>query len=69
MFRFNLRTRIYFSMLAILALAFLVTGVVAIYNDVEQNKAFNQQALEKKEKSVRASLDYFLRHEGGHPIA
>lgn len=66
MFRFNLRTRIYFSMLAILALAFLVTGVVAIYNDVEQNKAFNQQALEKKEKSVRASLDYFLRHEGGH---
>lgn len=53
-------------MLAILALAFLVTGVVAIYNDIEQNKAFNQQALEKKEKSVRASLDYFLRHEGGH---
>jgi len=53
-------------MLAILALAFLVTGVVAIYSDIEQNKAFNQQALEKKEKSVRASLDYFLRHEGGH---
>ena len=66
MFRFNLRTRIYFSMLAILALAFLVTGVVALYNDVEQNKSFNQLALEKKERSVRASLDYFLRHEGGH---
>ncbi len=66
MFHFNLRTRIYFSMLAILALAFLVTGVVALYNDVEQNKAFNQEALEKKERSVRASLDYFLRHEGGH---
>ncbi len=53
-------------MLAILALAFLVTGIVAIYSDVEQNKAFKQEALERKEKSVRASLDYFLIHEGGH---
>ena len=49
-------------MLAILALAFLVTGVVAIYNDIEQNKAFNQQALEKKEKSVRASLEIGRAH-------
>jgi len=63
---FTLRTRIYLSMLAILALAFLVTGIVAIYSDVEQNKAFKQEALERKEKSVRASLDYFLIHEGGH---
>jgi nitrogen fixation/metabolism regulation signal transduction histidine kinase len=53
-------------MLAILALAFLVTGIVAIYSDIEQNKAFKQEALERKEKSVRASLDYFLIHEGGH---
>lgn len=63
---FTLRTRIYLSMLAILALAFLVTGIVAIYSDIEQNKAFKQEALERKEKSVRASLDYFLIHEGGH---
>lgn len=63
---FTLRTRIYLSMLAILALAFLVTGIVAIYSDIEQNKAFKQEALERKEKSVRSSLDYFLNHEGGH---
>ena len=66
MYRFSLRTRIYLSMLAMLALSFIITGLVAIYNDIEQNNDFNQQRLERKEKSVRASLDYFLLHEGGH---
>jgi len=66
MHRFSLRTRIYLSMLAILLLSFIITGVVAIYNDIEQNHIFNQQRLERKEKSVRASLDYFLKHVGGH---
>jgi len=66
MYRFSLRTRIYLSLLAILLLSFIVTGVIAIYNDIEQNKIFNQQRLERKEKSVRASLDYFLKHVGGH---
>lgn len=66
MYRFSLRTRIYLSLLAILLLSFIVTGVIAIYNDIEQNQIFNQQRLERKEKSVRASLDYFLKHEGGH---
>jgi signal transduction histidine kinase len=66
MYRFSLRTRIYLSLLAILLLSFIVTGVIAIYNDIEQNRIFNQQRLERKEKSVRASLDYFLKHVGGH---
>ena len=66
MYRFSLRTRIYLSMIAILLLSFIVTGVVALYNDLKQNDEFNQQRLERKEKSVRASMDYFLRHEGGH---
>jgi nitrogen fixation/metabolism regulation signal transduction histidine kinase len=49
-----------------LVLAFVVTGVVAIYSDIEQSKNFNQQQLERKEKSVRASLEHFLIHLGGH---
>jgi two-component system, NtrC family, nitrogen regulation sensor histidine kinase NtrY len=66
MYRFSLRTRIYLSMIAILLLSFIITGVVALYHDLKQNQEFNQQRLERKEKSVRASLDYFLNHEGGH---
>jgi len=36
-------------MLAMLALSFIITGLVAIYNDIEQNNDFNQQRLERKE--------------------
>jgi two-component system, NtrC family, nitrogen regulation sensor histidine kinase NtrY len=65
-FRFTLRTRIYLSMLAIILISFLVTGGIAIYDHYEQKAKYDAARLERKEKAVRASLDYFLNQLGGH---
>lgn len=53
-------------MLVILLLSFLVTGGVAIYDHFEQSERYNQQRFERKEKAVRASLEYFLNQSGGY---
>lgn len=65
-FRFTLRTRIYLSMLAIILVSFLVTGGIAIYDHYEQQAKYDIARLERKEKAVRSSLDYFLNQLGGH---
>jgi len=52
-------------MLAILLLSFLVTGGIAFYDHFEQNERYNQLRFERKEKSVRASMEYFLNQQGG----
>lgn len=64
--RLTLRTRIYISMLAIILVSFIVTGGIALYDHYEQSEAYNAQRLERKEKAVRASMDYFLNQNGGH---
>lgn len=65
LFHFTLRTRIYLSMLAIMALSFLVTGGLAIYDDLERAQKNNQKLLERKEEDVRNSLNYFLDERHG----
>lgn len=64
--RLTLRTRIYISMLAIILVSFVVTGGIALYDHYEQSEQYNAQRLERKEKAVRASMDYFLNQNGGH---
>ena len=67
MFRFKLtlRTRIYLSMLFIITISFVVTGGIALYDHYEQQDKYNAQRLERKEKAVKASMEYFLNQEGG----
>lgn len=65
-FQLTLRMRIYVSMLAIMALAFIVTGGLAIYDDLERAQKNNALYLERKEEDVRNSLQYFLDEQGGH---
>lgn len=65
-FQLTLRMRIYLSMLAIMALSFIVTGALAIYDDLERAQKNNALYLERKEEDVRNSLHYFLDEQGGH---
>lgn len=53
-------------MLAIILVSFLVTGGIALYDHYEQSEKYNEQRLERKERAVKASLDYFLNQNGGH---
>ncbi|MFZ4783905.1 MAG: sensor histidine kinase [Flavobacteriales bacterium] len=68
-FKLNLRTRIYLSMLFIITMSFVVTGGIALYDHHEQGDKYNEQRLERKEKSVKASMEYFLNQQEGriHP--
>lgn len=68
-FKLNLRTRIYLSMLFIITMSFVVTGGIALYDHYEQGDKYNEQRLERKEKSVKASMEYFLNQQEGniHP--
>ncbi|MFZ6050653.1 sensor histidine kinase [Halocola ammonii] len=64
--KFNLRMRIWLSMLALILLAFLLTGLTAYYHYKQQNEEYHEQRLQRKENAVQSSMDYFLRQRGGH---
>jgi len=49
-----------------MALSFIVTGGLAIYDDLERANKSNQLYLERKEEDVRNSLQYYLDEQGGH---
>jgi two-component system nitrogen regulation sensor histidine kinase NtrY len=53
-------------MLAMIALSFTAMFVVTIMDHYEQNDAANEQRFVEMEKSIKASMDYFLMQQGGH---
>lgn len=59
-FKPNLRFRIYMSMLALILFSLLVIGATTIYFFNNQNEEYHVGRLERKEKTVIASLHYFL---------
>jgi nitrogen fixation/metabolism regulation signal transduction histidine kinase len=52
-------------MLFIITISFVVTGGIALYDHYEQQDKYNAQRLERKEKAVKASMEYFLNQKGG----
>jgi len=64
--RLTLRNRIYFSMLAVILVAFAATGITALTNYRVQNREYHESRLHRKEEAVDRSLDYFLEQKGGH---
>ena len=64
-FRISLRARLYWSMMAIILFSFIITGLLAVYHQYEQNEVFNSQRLARKENAIERSLEYFLVQEGG----
>lgn len=63
--RITLRTRIYLSMLAIILVSFVVTGITAINNYRRQNQEYHESRLSRKEEAVNQSLAYYLEQRGG----
>ena len=63
--RFSFRQRIYFSMLMLIIVSFVLTGVTAYYNFKTENDRYNQERLERKEQALQTSKSYFLEENGG----
>lgn len=64
-FSFRLRTRIYFSMIAMMAVALFATGLLAIYDHQEHEEVYNEQRIKRKENAVRASLSFMTSQHAG----
>lgn len=62
----SLRTRIYFTMLALILISFVLTGVTAFYNFKSQNEEYNVERFRRKEGAVQESMRYFLQQRGGY---
>ena len=66
MFKLTLRSRLYFSMLALILISFVFTGVTAFYNFKAQNEEYHSKRFKRKEDAVKASMNYFLEAHGGY---
>jgi two-component system nitrogen regulation sensor histidine kinase NtrY len=66
MFKLTLRSRLYFSMLALIVISFVVTGITAFYNFKAQNEEYHSKRFNRKEDAVKASMNYFLETQGGY---
>ena len=66
MLKLTLRSRLYFSMLALILISFVVTGVTAFYNFKSQNEEYHSKRFKRKEDAVKASMNYFLEAHGGY---
>ena len=62
---FTLRQRIYFSMLMLILISFVITGMTAFYNFKAENEHYNQERLERKERALQKTMSYFLDENGG----
>lgn len=60
-FKPTLRTRIYFSMLALIVISLVVIGVTTFMYFQNQNEKYHKERLQRKEKTVLMSLSYFFR--------
>ncbi len=60
-FKPNLRIRIYISMLALILISLLIIGGTTIYFFDNQNEKYHLGRLARKEKTILASLQYFLQ--------
>ncbi len=63
-FNLTLRTRIYLSLLAMILVCFVVTGLLSFYDHLEHSAEFNQARLQRKEEAVEKSMEYILSQKG-----
>lgn len=59
--KLSLRFRIFLSMLVVIIISFILTGIVSIYHFRKENQNYHQERLVRKEYSLDASLRYFLQ--------
>lgn len=58
--KLSLKNRIYFSMLALVVLSLTVIGGATIYFFDKENSDYHLKRIQRKEKTVNSSLQYFL---------
>jgi two-component system nitrogen regulation sensor histidine kinase NtrY len=63
--KLTLRTRIYLTMLALILISFVITGITAFYNFKSQNEEYNTSRFLRKESAIQESMQYFLDQKGG----
>ncbi len=56
----TLRTRIYLSMLAMILVSFVVTGLLSLYDHLEHNAEYNFMRLQRKEEAIEKSMRYII---------
>ena len=57
----SLRSRVYFSMLAIILLSLVIIGATTLLFFSNENEEYHQERLKRKEATVAKSLQYFLK--------
>ncbi len=62
LFKRSLRTRIFVSMILLVLIASILIAAVSIYQYKQEAIQYHQEKLEQKELSIRASIDYELKH-------
>lgn len=58
--RINLRQRIFFSMILLIIISFLSTGVFSFYHFKKENSEYHEDRLQRKKRTITESIDYFL---------
>tara|TARA_B110000858_G_scaffold182236_1_gene221427 strand:- start:2245 stop:3690 length:1446 start_codon:yes stop_codon:yes gene_type:complete len=56
----SLKNRFYISILALVVLSLVVIGVTTFYFFKDQNEQYHFQRIQRKEKTINSSLQYFL---------
>ena len=59
----TLRLRIFFSMLLMILLSFIVTGLIYFRHFQNENEVYHEERLKRKEMAVNESIDYFLKDQ------
>lgn len=63
-----LRTRIFLAMILLIVLASILIAAVTIFQYKEQTDEYNQGRLERKEKSVKAAVNYWFKTGNTYPL-
>ncbi len=61
----NLKQRIFFSMILLIIISFLSTGVFSFYHFKKENSEYHEERLQRKKGTITESIDYFL---SGHDL-
>lgn len=57
----SLRARIFISLLFMILVSFVLTGLISLYHFEEENEEYHQERLKRKEKAIEDDIRYFLK--------
>ncbi len=57
----GLRSRIFVSLMFMVLVSFILTGLISLYHFEEENEHYHQERLKRKEKAIEDDINYFLK--------